>query len=191
MMLQDSLPALPPESAKAIRLVVFDVDGVLTDGGVYLGASSDGTPVELKRFDLQDGLGMKMLVWAGLEVVMVSGRVSEASRLRAGELGLRCFQDEGAQKLPVLERLLAEHDLIWSQVAMVADDLPDLAVFSRVGLPVAVANAQPEITDLSVWQTRARGGQGAVREFCRALLMARGEWENSVKRYVEARGGLG
>jgi len=179
------------EVATRIRLVVFDVDGVLTDAGVYLGRSAAGEEIELKRFDIQDGLGMKFLRWAGLDVALVSGRFSEATSMRARELGIdECHQDSSAQKLPVLEDMLERKSLSWDQVAMLADDLPDVAVLSRVGLPAAVANAQPEVLELAAWRSRAEGGRGAVREFCRSLLLARGEWDRVVSEYVEKRGGL-
>jgi 3-deoxy-D-manno-octulosonate 8-phosphate phosphatase (KDO 8-P phosphatase) len=176
--------------AKAIRLVVLDVDGVLTDGGVYIGAEPGGETLELKRFDIQDGLGVKMLAWAGIEVVIVSGRVSEATARRAEELGItECHQDPGAAKLPVVRALLDERGVGWDQTAMVGDDLADLPVLERVGLPVAVANAVPEVHAVSGWSTAARGGAGAVREFARALLMARGEWEELVQKYCDDRSG--
>ncbi|HEX9884897.1 MAG TPA: HAD-IIIA family hydrolase [Longimicrobiales bacterium] len=179
---------IPGELARSIRLVVFDVDGVLTDTAIYVGRLPDGDSVELKRFDIQDGLALKMLQWAGMEVAWISGRVSDATSIRAEELGVvECHQDAGARKLPILEDLLARKGLAWSEVAMLADDLPDLPVFLRVGLPAAVANAQPEIVDAAVWQSRARGGHGAVREFCRALMVARGEWQGMVERYVRER----
>jgi 3-deoxy-D-manno-octulosonate 8-phosphate phosphatase (KDO 8-P phosphatase) len=183
---------LPGAVARRVRLVVFDVDGVLTDAGVYLGARNDGTALELKRFDIQDGLGMKFLQEAGLVVAMVSGRLSRATELRARELGIaECHQDAGADKLPILERLLERHGFVWSEVAMLADDLPDLAVLTRVGLPAAVANAQPEVLERAVWVSQRPGGRGAAREFCRALLLARGEWDARVAAYLEARGGDG
>ena len=173
--------------ARAIRLVILDVDGVLTDAGVYMGRSPNGEPIELKRFDIQDGIGVKLLQDAGVEVVLVSGRESEATTLRAAELGLHCYQIPGAYKLPTVERVLAERSLDWSQVAMLADDLPDMAILKRVGLPAAVANATPEVQDAVLWQARMRGGNGAVREFARALLLARGEWQDAVDRYVTER----
>jgi 3-deoxy-D-manno-octulosonate 8-phosphate phosphatase (KDO 8-P phosphatase) len=177
--------------AKAIRLVIFDVDGVLTDAGVYMGRIASGEDVELKRFDIQDGLGLKMLRWAGLDVAVVSGRVSEATSLRALELGIdECHQDAGANKLPVVREILERKGLTWDQIAMLADDLPDIPVFSRVGLPAAVANAQPEILERAVWQSQAEGGRGAAREFCRALLLARGEWEQVMASYLGDRGGV-
>lgn len=178
---------IPEELARKVRLVVFDVDGVLTDGGVYIGATRAGEPVELKRFDIQDGLGLKLLQWAGLEVVMVSGRVSPATALRAEELGVEHHQDMGAQKLPVVERMMARLGIGWDEVAMLADDLPDLVVFERVGLRAAVANALPLIAERAHWRASREGGRGAAREFCEALLEARGELEGLTRRYVAER----
>jgi 3-deoxy-D-manno-octulosonate 8-phosphate phosphatase (KDO 8-P phosphatase) len=180
----------PAEPARRIRLVVFDSDGVLTDASVSMGALADGSTVELKSFDIQDGIGMKLLRMAGLHVAIVSGRHSEATTLRARELGIEdCLQDTQAQKLDMMAGLMAKHGVGWDEVAMVGDDIPDLAVFKKVGLPVAVGNAQPEVLDFVLWQTRASGGKGAVREFCRELLRARGQWDDVVRRYVEERGG--
>lgn len=180
---------ISPEVARRIRLVVLDVDGVLTDGGLYMGQLPDGQSVELKRFEITDGLGIKMLVWGGIRVALVSGRESPATRLRAAELEVECFEDAGAQKLPALERLLARESVQWQEAAFVSDDLADLPVLARVGLPVAVANAVPEVKAAAHWVTRRRGGQGAVREFAEALLSARGEWKRLVEDYCRARGG--
>jgi 3-deoxy-D-manno-octulosonate 8-phosphate phosphatase (KDO 8-P phosphatase) len=180
----------PAEQARRIRLVVLDVDGVLTDAAVYLGRLGDGTDVELKRFDIQDGIGIKLVQESGVPVAIVSGRFSDATVMRARELGIEeCLQDSGAQKLQMMEGLMQRHGVAWDEVAMVGDDIPDLAVFVRVGLPVAVANAQPELTRAALWRTSAGGGRGAVREFCREFLRARGQWDAAVRRYVEARGG--
>lgn len=181
---------IPEDVARRIRLTVFDVDGVLTDAGVYMGRLASGEEVELKRFDIQDGLGLKFLQWAGLEVALVSGRISEATELRARELEIHeCHQAQGAEKMPVFLDLMARKGVEWDEVAMLADDLPDMAVFTRVGLPVAVDNAQPEIAERAAWRTRASGGRGAVREFCRELLRARGQWADVVASYVSDRGG--
>ena len=178
----------PREAARRVRLVIFDVDGVLTDSGVYMGELPDGSTVELKRFDIQDGLAIKLLMGTGMPVALVSGRVSAATTMRARELGIEeCHQVPGAMKMPVVRNLLARNGVSWDEVAMLADDLPDLPVFRRVGLPVAVGNATPELVRDAIWQTRAQGGRGAVREFVRALLIARGEWDNVVQGYCDAR----
>jgi 3-deoxy-D-manno-octulosonate 8-phosphate phosphatase (KDO 8-P phosphatase) len=116
------------ELAEGVELVILDVDGVLTDGGIYVGALPGGESIELKRFDLQDGVGVKLLQAAGLQVAIVSGRVSRATELRAQELGIEeCHQDGGAQKVRVIQDLLDRRGLTWAQVAMLGDDLPDLA----------------------------------------------------------------
>ena len=164
------------------------MDGVLTDGGVYVGALPGQDAIELKRFDIQDGLGVKMLRWAGIEVVIVSGRVSEATAWRAQELGIdECHQDPGARKLPVVQKRLDDRGLGWEAAAMVGDDVADLPILERVALPVAVSNAVPEVHAVSHWTTEAPGGRGAVREFARALLTARGEWDRLVREYCDAR----
>ena len=181
---------LPVEVAERIRFVILDVDGVLTDAGVYLGEDAHGNPVELKRFDIQDGLGLVLLREAGIELALVSGRVSPATTARARELGIEeCHQVTGARKLPVVQSMLERKGVAWDEVAMLADDLPDLPVLRRVGLPVAVGNAVAEVRHEAVAATRREGGRGAVREFARSLLRARGEWEARVDAYLAARSG--
>jgi 3-deoxy-D-manno-octulosonate 8-phosphate phosphatase (KDO 8-P phosphatase) len=180
--------SLSHELARRIRLVILDVDGVLTDGAIWVGSLPGGESLELKRFDVLDGLGIRMLQGAGIEVSFVSGRVSRATEVRARELDIvECHQDGGAQKVRAIRGILDRLGLEWDQVAMLADDLPDLAVLRRVALPAAVANATEEIRRLALWQGERRGGDGAVREFCEALLKARGEWEGLVEAYVRAR----
>jgi len=181
---------LEEELARRIRLVILDVDGVLTDGGVYVGELPGGEVLEIKRFDIQDGLGVKLLQWAGVEVAVVSGRMSRATEIRARELEIQeCHQDSGAQKVSIILRMMKDRGLDWSQVAMLGDDLPDLAVLGRVGLPAVVANATDEVREMALWQAKKDGGRGAVREFCEALLKARGDWEDQVEAYVKARSG--
>lgn len=186
-------PRIEPGLARRIRVVGLDVDGVLTDGGVYLGATRDGGessahPFELKRYDIQDGLGMAMMREAGLHVVIITGRVSESVAMRARELRVAAVvQDPHARKLPALKRILSDLDCTLDEVAFLGDDLPDLAVLREVALPVAVGNASPEVKRDALLQLTARGGHGAVREFAEALLHARGEWTDLVERYVASR----
>jgi len=179
---------IPEEVARAVKLVILDVDGVLTDAGVYMGTDGVGEVVELKRFDIQDGLGIQLMREAGIQVALVSGRVSRATEVRARELGLEeCHQEAGARKLPVVRDIMDRMELDWPQVAMMGDDLPDLPVLRKVGLPVAVGNAVREVRQVATWTTRREGGRGAVREFARVLLETRGEWDDLVEAYCAAR----
>jgi len=178
---------LDPALARRIRYVCLDVDGVLTDGGIYLGAV-DGTPLEFKRYDIQDGLGIHLLRLAGLRVGIVTGRVSDSVRLRAAELDVDdLVQDAKVRKHAALERIAARHALTFDEMAFVGDDFPDVPVLRVVGLPVAVANAAPEVREMAALRLTRRGGHGAVREFAEALLRARGEWERVTERYVRER----
>ncbi len=186
-------PRIDSALAKRIRVVGLDVDGVLTDGGVYLGATlpTDSEPVrqfELKRFDIQDGLGIHLLRDAGLQVVIITGRVSESVAMRARELGVNAvIQDASARKIAALRQFCAAMPCSLSDVAFLGDDLPDLPVLREVGLPVAVGNAVAEVRHAARLQLHSRGGTGAVREFAEALLSARGEWTDIVERYVASK----
>jgi 3-deoxy-D-manno-octulosonate 8-phosphate phosphatase (KDO 8-P phosphatase) len=183
-----SAEPIPEALAAKVRLVILDVDGVLTDAGVYVGRDAGGSPIELKRFDIQDGIGVKMLMWGGLDVAFVSGRVSEATTIRARELGVEeCHQEPDAHKLKVVEDLLERRGVGWDEVAMLADDIPDLAVLRRVGLKAVVANASQPVVAVADWQSTRNGGRGAVREFCDVLLRARGDLDRVVEAYVEER----
>ncbi|MGB1780211.1 MAG: KdsC family phosphatase, partial [Longimicrobiales bacterium] len=115
-------------------------------------------------------------------------RVSEATAIRVAELGIEgCYQEPDAHKLRVVERILAERGVAWDEVAMIGDDIPDLAVMRKVGLKAAVANATPSIVAIADWQSTKRGGHGAAREFCDALLSARGDLDRIIETYVEER----
>jgi 3-deoxy-D-manno-octulosonate 8-phosphate phosphatase (KDO 8-P phosphatase) len=175
------------DPARGIRLLALDVDGVLTDNGVYLGLVQ-GQPMELKRFDIQDGLGLVLLRDGPIQVAWVSGRPSEATALRARELRIaELIQAPAGNKVPAMAALLERLGLSWREVAFVGDDLADVPVLRRVGLPLAVANAVPEVKALARHVTRASGGRGAVREVIEYLLRARGEYEAAVERYLAAR----
>jgi 3-deoxy-D-manno-octulosonate 8-phosphate phosphatase (KDO 8-P phosphatase) len=180
-------PQLDPQLAARIRLVCFDVDGVLTDGGIILGDAA-GQRVELKRYDIQDGLGIKMLQQAGILTAIITGRESESVALRAKELAVdEVVQDIQARKLPALRRILERRGIDWSEVAFVGDDLPDIAVMRAVGLPVAVANASFDAVHVAKIRLEKAGGRGAVREFVELLLRARGQWDALVEQYVASR----
>ena len=173
--------------ARQIRVVGLDVDGVLTDGGIYLGDVA-GARHEFKRYDIQDGLGIYFLRRAGLIPVIVTGRVSMSVELRARELGIEhVAQDPDAQKLIGLRTILDRLGLDMEHVAYVGDDFPDIAILRRVALPVAVGNAVPEVRAIARVHLSQSGGRGAVREFSEMLLRARGEWDDVVDRYVAER----
>lgn len=174
---------IEPVLARRIRLLALDVDGVLTDNGIFVGPI-DGQPVELKRFDIQDGLGLMLMRTAGIPVVWVSGRHSEATTARARELRVEeVLQVGGPEKLQAFGALLDRRGVAWEDAAFVGDDLADLQVLRRVGLPIAVANAVDEVKAVAAYVTRARGGHGAVREIIDGLLKARGVWEDLLERY--------
>jgi len=176
---------LDPAVARRIRLVGLDVDGVLTDNGLYVGMVQ-GVPAELKRFDIQDGIGIVLLRLAGIRVVLLSGRRSEATELRGEELAVdACVQGHHARKHPAFAALLERFGVAWDEAAFLGDDLPDVPVLRSVGLPVAVANATGDARAVACHVTTAAGGRGAVREFVETLLRARGEWEATVERYLE------
>ena len=173
--------------AKSIRLVAFDVDGVMTDGGIYLG-DVDGRRLEFKRYEIQDGLGIAMLRLVQVPVAIITGRVSESVRLRAVELGVDdVAQDPDGHKLSGFMRILKRHGITAAETAFVGDDFPDMSLLQIVGLPVAVANAVPEVRAICRHQLESHGGCGAVREFVEDFLKARGEWETAWRRYVDAR----
>lgn len=179
--------AIDPAIARRIRLVCFDVDGVLTDGGIILGDAA-GARVELKRYDIQDGLGVVLLRQAGLRTAIITGRESQSVALRAEELQVDdVIQDRHARKVPAIATLIERLGVSWDEVAFVGDDLPDLGVLRRVGLPVCVGNATAEVRRVASVQLTRHGGAGAVREFVELLLRARGEWATQVEAYVASR----
>ena len=178
---------IDPAKASRVRILALDVDGVLTDNGIWIGAVA-GERVELKRFDIQDGLGMLLLRAAGIPVIWLTGRHSAATEMRAEELQVdELLQVPGPAKLEALGAVRERRGLAWEDVAYVGDDLADLQVMRRVGLPVAVANAVSEIRAVANYVTTTPGGHGAVREIVEALLKARGVWPEMLERYFTER----
>jgi 3-deoxy-D-manno-octulosonate 8-phosphate phosphatase (KDO 8-P phosphatase) len=170
------------ERAKNIRLLILDVDGVLTDGRLYFDAKGEA----LKVFHVRDGHGIKMLQKAGIEVAFLSGRRSDAAYHRAKELGVNRFHEGLRDKVAVLEEIMAAMKIDAAAVAAVGDELVDLPLMRRVGLGVAVADAAPEVKAAAHLVTNLPGGQGAVREVCDLLLKAQGKWEGIVSPWTAA-----
>lgn len=148
------------------KLIALDVDGTLTDGGVYL----DGAGSEFKRFDIQDGMGLVLLRRAGVKIAIISGRFSQATEGRARELGVDLLYNGVGDKLPVLQSLSTELGVTPDEVVFVGDDVNDLDCLRWCGLGIAVANARPEVLESADWVTVARGGYGAVREAAERVL---------------------
>jgi YrbI family 3-deoxy-D-manno-octulosonate 8-phosphate phosphatase len=186
----DPPAAIAPQDARRVRLVILDVDGVMTDGGVYLGATAAGEAVELKRFEIQDGLGIRLLQDAGIMVSIVTGRESRAVAMRAAELGSsRCTRTARPPSCASCRRCWSGWDRLGG-AAFLGDDLPDLPILRRVGFPPPSGNATARRTRGGALAGVRHGGYGAVREFAEALLGARGEWSGargSVR--ARARGG--
>ncbi len=185
---------IEPTLAKRIALVAFDVDGTLTDNGVYIG-DSNGTVaterIEMKRFDIQDGLGIVMLRRAGIAVAFISARHSGATTLRATELGVTHLrQGKGLRKVPVLQALSEELGVPFQAIAFMGDDLADIAVMQQVALSAAPSNAVSEVKAIATVLLTREGGRGAAREFIEMLLHARGEWNGLVADYVSDSAGL-
>lgn len=159
------------EKLAGLRLVGFDVDGVFTDGSLYF--SDDGS--ESKRFNTQDGYGIRRLLDAGIEVVVISGRRSAAVERRMGELGISRVVLGSKDKVADFDELIAPLSIDATECAYVGDDVPDLALMTRVGVAIGVANAHPDIHSECDWITTHGGGRGAIREICDAILAARRE----------------
>ncbi|WP_407312228.1 KdsC family phosphatase [Pseudomonas sp. nanlin1] len=168
------------QRGETIKLAVFDVDGVLTDGRLYF--LEDGS--EFKSFSTLDGQGIKMLIASGVATAIISGRKSPVVERRANNLGIAHLFQGREDKLVVLDGLLAELGLSYEQVAYLGDDLPDLPVIRRVGLGMAVANAAPFVREHAHGVTQARGGEGAAREFCELILRAQGNLDTALAAYL-------
>jgi len=162
-----------------IRLLLLDVDGVLTDGRIIYDASG----VESKTFDVKDGHGLKMLQRAGIKVGIITGRTSEVVALRARELGIEILHQGAKQKLPPYETVLQDYGFEDQEVAYVGDDLVDLPILNRVGFAITVADGVEELKEYVDYVTRKPGGRGAVREICDLLLKEGGYWPAVTERY--------
>jgi len=167
--------------AKSIKLLLLDVDGVLTDGSIIY--TPDGQ--EIKAFSTRDGLGLRLVQKAGLQVGLITARTSEVVKRRADNLGIRLVYQGAGKKLEVLARILAEQRLKPEQVAYVGDDWLDLPLLTRVGLAVAVADGAAEVREIAHYVTALPGGHGAVREVCDLLIEALGVRETLLAEYLD------
>ncbi|MBI3154102.1 MAG: phenylphosphate carboxylase subunit delta [Burkholderiales bacterium] len=161
------------DKAKDVKLVILDVDGVMTDGRIVI----DDNGLEQRNFDIKDGFGVVALQMTGVEVAIITSKKSGSVRHRAEELKIKRFHEGIRKKTEPYEQILAEMGIGDAQVAYVGDDLVDLAMMKRVGLPIAVADAVDEVREAAAFVTRARGGHGAVREAAEMILKAQGKWE--------------
>ncbi|MDM0014219.1 HAD hydrolase family protein [Variovorax sp. J22P168] len=170
-------------AAQDIRVAFFDIDGVLTDGGIYFTEHGE----TLKRFSILDGLGLKLLRSAGITPAVITGRDSKPLRARLEALGIDQVRYGTEDKLPAAEAMLAALGFDWSQAAAIGDDWPDLPVLGRVAFAAAPANAHAEVRAIARHVTTARGGEGAAREFCDLLLLAGGHYGRLLEQARGAR----
>ncbi len=170
---------MPSDKLKRIKLLLLDVDGVLTDGSIVY----DDKGVETKAFNTKDGLGIRMLIEAGVQVGIVTGRTSKALHHRCNNLGISLIFDRVRDKPDVLGRIMAQTGILAEQIAYVGDDLVDLPLMRKVGLSIAVGDAHEMVREDVDMVTAAKGGAGAVREACDAILKAQGLWEKALERF--------
>jgi len=169
------------DRARQVRLLIVDVDGVLTDGGLFF----DNNGEEYKRFSSLDGHGIRMALAGGIEIAVITGRQSKIVEHRMRDLGVDRVYQGSRDKLPAFEQLLGDTGLQAGQVAYVGDDLPDLPIMRRVGFAIAVQNAQGFVKQHSDWVTSARGGDGAVREVTDFILHSQGLLDAQQASYLE------
>jgi 3-deoxy-D-manno-octulosonate 8-phosphate phosphatase (KDO 8-P phosphatase) len=168
------------KKAAKIKLLVFDIDGVLTDGHIYLSEHQE----IFKAFHVHDGVGIKMIQGAGIETAIITGSQSPIVKLRAQYLGIPHVHQVIENKIPAYENLLATLKMENEEVAYLGDDLPDLPLMRRAGLSIASANATPFVRDHANWTTQAEGGAGAAREVCELILRAKGLLDKIHRRYL-------
>ena len=174
-------PALKKRAAK-IQVLLMDVDGTMTDGGVTLLSQPDGTAVEIKTFDAHDGQGLTLAHTAGVRTGCITGRESAALLRRANEMKMEFIYVKQPMKIPAYEEILRKAGVGEEQVAYVGDDLPDLPVMQRVGLAVAVGDAVPEVKKAAHFTTPSRAGRGAIRDAVELILKSKGIWEEMIDK---------
>ncbi|WP_133139197.1 3-deoxy-manno-octulosonate-8-phosphatase KdsC [Legionella genomosp. 1] len=170
------------EKAKKIRCLVSDVDGVLTDGLLFL----DNHGNELKAFNVQDGMGLKLLMAAGIDVAVITTSRNKVIDHRMEQLGITHYFKGQVDKRQAFTTLCETLGYSLEEIAYVGDDLPDLPIIQQVGLGIAVANAVPQVKEFACWQTKQSGGNGAVREVCDLILEAQNKFDAALERYFQS-----
>ncbi len=172
---------LPDAAGKLekVKMLLLDVDGVMTDGKIIYTDSG----AEIKAFCVKDGLGMRLLMNAGIKIGVITGRSSEALRHRCKNLNIEYIFDGVSDKAVILDKIVEITGIKASEIAYMGDDLPDIPVMRNTGIPIAVADAHEMVIETASIVTSAKGGNGAIREVCEAILKAQGQWESSVKRF--------
>jgi 3-deoxy-D-manno-octulosonate 8-phosphate phosphatase (KDO 8-P phosphatase) len=171
------------ERASKVRMLLMDVDGVLTDGTLWNVPAPDGTIFETKGFDSQDGIALQWLSQFDIVKGVISGRVSPATTERAKQTRMTFIYQGHTEKIPLLEECFEKSGIPGEETCYVGDDLTDIVCFRRVGLAIATANARPEVKRAAHYVTEARGGTGAIREVCELILSAKGLWGEILKKY--------
>ena len=176
-------PAEVSTRAANVRLLLMDVDGVLTNGKLYNVPGPEGKMYETKGFDSQDGIGLQWLSWKGILTGVISGRLSPATEERARQVKMKYVYQGHIEKIPILDEILADAGIDSTQVAYIGDDFTDVVIMRRVGLAIATANARAEVKQAAHYVTEKCGGDGAVREVVEMLLKAQIHWDEILSHY--------
>ena len=181
-MIHEVTPEVRARAAK-IKLLLMDVDGVLTDSKIYFFPGPDDTVIEVKAFDSQDGIALQWCRMKGLRIGVISGRKSFSTDERARQSHMDYVYQGFTEKIPIIDEIKKDAGLSSDEIAFVGDDLTDIVVFHRVGLAIATANARPEVKDEAHWVTNNGGGNGAVRDAVEMIFQARGFWQEILDKY--------
>ncbi len=171
------------DRAARVKLLLMDVDGVMTDGTLWNVPDGQGGFAETKGFDSQDGIALQWLSWNGIKTGVISGRVSPATEIRAKQCKMSYIYQGHIEKVPILEEIMADAKISADEIGYIGDDLTDVVIFRRVGLAISVNNARPEVKGAAHMVTEAKGGQGAVREVVEMILQAQGLWDQILTKY--------
>jgi len=169
------------DKAAKIKLLILDVDGVMTNGRIIINDRGE----EIKHFNVKDGFGLKCLMRSGIEVVIISGRKSEAVEHRAKDLGIREIYQGVEDKESLFINLIQRKKVTREQICCMGDDLPDLPIFNLSGVSIAVADAVPEVRNAATLVTQNRGGKGAIREVCEVILKAQKKWQEIMAPFIK------